>query len=86
MYPNECASAGITVVLPAENDREFLDHTIYGSLSKPPGGVHSSSQTRNPLLVEEGADPPLIRDLCKEKNHGVCAYVDDGDLHGSRVV
>jgi aspartate racemase len=33
MYPREFAEAGIRVVLPAEDDREFLDHTIYNELA-----------------------------------------------------
>jgi aspartate racemase len=33
MYPREFADAGIEVVLPGEDDREFLDHTIYGELA-----------------------------------------------------
>ena len=33
MYPREFAEAGIRIVLPGEEDREFLDHTIYGELA-----------------------------------------------------
>jgi aspartate racemase len=33
MYPRECSDAGIRVVLPGEEDREFLDHTIYNDLA-----------------------------------------------------
>ena len=33
MYPREFADAGIEVVLPGEDDREFLDHTIYNDLA-----------------------------------------------------
>ena len=33
MYPSEFADAGIGIVLPNEEDREFLDRTIYGELA-----------------------------------------------------
>jgi aspartate racemase len=33
MYPRECGEAGIEIVLPDSDDREFLDHTIYGDLA-----------------------------------------------------
>ncbi len=33
MYPRELADAGIEIVLPGEDDREFVDHTIYGELA-----------------------------------------------------
>ncbi len=33
MYPHEFAEAGIEIVLPDQEDREFLDHTIYGELA-----------------------------------------------------
>ena len=33
MYPREFADAGIEVVLPGDDDREFLDHTIYHDLA-----------------------------------------------------
>jgi aspartate racemase len=33
MYPREFAEAGIRVVLPGDDDREFLDHTIYNDLA-----------------------------------------------------
>ena len=33
MYPREFADAGIEVVLPGDEDREFLDHTIYNDLA-----------------------------------------------------
>ena len=33
MYPRAFADAGIRIVLPGEDDREFLDHTIYNELS-----------------------------------------------------
>jgi len=33
MYPREFADAGIEVVLPGNDDREFLDHTIYNDLA-----------------------------------------------------
>jgi aspartate racemase len=33
MYPREFAGAGIEIALPGEDDREFLDHTIYGELA-----------------------------------------------------
>jgi aspartate racemase len=33
MYPHEFAEAGIRVVLPGDEDREFLDHTIYSDLA-----------------------------------------------------
>ena len=33
MYPGEFADAGIRVVLPGDEDREFLDHTIYDDLA-----------------------------------------------------
>lgn len=33
MYPREFADAGIEIVLPSNDDREFLDHTIYGELA-----------------------------------------------------
>ncbi len=33
MYPREFADAGIRVTLPAEEDRQFLDHTIYNELA-----------------------------------------------------
>lgn len=33
MYPSEFAGAGIGIVLPDEDDREFLDRTIYGELA-----------------------------------------------------
>ena len=33
MYPHECAAAGIEIVLPTADDRDFLDHTIYGELA-----------------------------------------------------
>jgi len=33
MYPRECGDTGIQVVLPADDDREFLDHTIYNDLA-----------------------------------------------------
>jgi aspartate racemase len=33
MYPRECADTGIQVVLPGEDDREFLDQTIYSDLA-----------------------------------------------------
>jgi len=29
MYPREFAASGIDIVIPGEDDREFLDHTIY---------------------------------------------------------
>jgi len=33
MYPREFCEAGMRVVLPGEDDREFLDHTIYNDLA-----------------------------------------------------
>ena len=33
MYPREFAEAGIRVILPGDEDREFLDHTIYNDLA-----------------------------------------------------
>ena len=33
MYPREFAEAGIRIVLPNEEDREFLDQTIYNDLA-----------------------------------------------------
>jgi len=33
MYPGEFTDAGIGIVLPNSDDREFLDHTIYGDLA-----------------------------------------------------
>jgi aspartate racemase len=33
MYPNEFADAGLEIVLPCEDDREFLDEIIYGDLA-----------------------------------------------------
>ena len=33
MYPREFAEAGVAIVLPADDDREFLDGTIYGELA-----------------------------------------------------
>ena len=33
MYPRELADAGIRVVLPGDEDREFLDRTIYNDLA-----------------------------------------------------
>ena len=33
MYPHEFGTAGIEIVLPSNNDRDFLDHTIYGELA-----------------------------------------------------
>jgi aspartate racemase len=33
MYPREFADAGIAIVLPGDDDREFLDDTIYGELA-----------------------------------------------------
>ena len=33
MYPREFGAAGIEIVLPSNNDRDFLDHTIYGELA-----------------------------------------------------
>jgi aspartate racemase len=33
MYPREFVEAGIRVVLPGDDDREFLDHTIYNDLA-----------------------------------------------------
>jgi aspartate racemase len=33
MYPREFAEAGIRIVLPGNEDREFLDHTIYNDLA-----------------------------------------------------
>jgi aspartate racemase len=33
MYPQEFTEAGIRIVLPCENDREFLDSTIYNDLA-----------------------------------------------------
>jgi aspartate racemase len=33
MYPRQCADAGIRVVLPGDEDREFLDQTIYNDLA-----------------------------------------------------
>ena len=33
MYPRECSDGGIQVVLPDEDDREFLDQTIYNELA-----------------------------------------------------
>jgi len=33
MFPRECGDAGIRVVLPGDDDREFLDHTIYNDLA-----------------------------------------------------
>lgn len=33
MYPVQLAEAGITMVLPPSEDREFIDRTIYGELS-----------------------------------------------------
>jgi aspartate racemase len=33
MYPREFADAGIEIVLPGDDDREFLDDTIYGELA-----------------------------------------------------
>jgi aspartate racemase len=33
MYPSEFAEAGIRLVLPGEDDREFLDQTIYNDLA-----------------------------------------------------
>lgn len=33
MYPSEFADAGIEIVLPSDDDRGFLDHTIYGELA-----------------------------------------------------
>lgn len=33
MYPREFAEAGIRIVLPEEDDREFLDQTIYNDLA-----------------------------------------------------
>jgi len=33
MYPLECSDAGIRIVLPGEDDREFLDQTIYNELA-----------------------------------------------------
>ena len=33
MYPREFRAAGMRVVLPGEDDREFLDHTIYNDLA-----------------------------------------------------
>ena len=33
MYPREFGEAGIQVILPADEDREFLDHTIYSELA-----------------------------------------------------
>jgi aspartate racemase len=33
MYPHEFAEAGIRIVLPGDDDREFLDQTIYNDLA-----------------------------------------------------
>jgi aspartate racemase len=33
MYPEEFGDAGMQIVLPGEDDREFLDHTIYNDLA-----------------------------------------------------
>ena len=33
MYPREFCESGMRVVLPGEDDREFLDHTIYNDLA-----------------------------------------------------
>lgn len=33
MYPREFGEAGIQIILPSDNDREFLDHTIYDDLA-----------------------------------------------------
>ncbi len=33
MYPREFADAGIRIVVPSDDDREFLDHTIYNDLA-----------------------------------------------------
>jgi len=33
MYPREFGDAGIRIVLPCDDDREFLDHTIYNDLA-----------------------------------------------------
>jgi len=33
MYPRQFAEAGIKILLPGEEDREFLDHTIYNDLA-----------------------------------------------------
>ena len=33
MFPRECGDAGIQIVLPGDDDREFLDHTIYNDLA-----------------------------------------------------
>lgn len=33
MYPEQFAEIGIRIALPNEQDREFLDHTIYGELA-----------------------------------------------------
>jgi aspartate racemase len=42
MYPSGCAQAGIEIVLPGDDDREFLDHTIYNDLAIG----HVSPETR----------------------------------------
>lgn len=33
MYPRECAERGLEIVLPGDEDREFMNHTIYSSLA-----------------------------------------------------
>ena len=33
MYPREVAGAGVTIVLPGKDDREFIDHTFYNELA-----------------------------------------------------
>ena len=33
MYPREFADSGIEIFLPGDEDREFLDETIYGELA-----------------------------------------------------
>jgi aspartate racemase len=44
MYPQRFADAGIRILLPCEEDREFLDHTIYNDLAL--GHVSPESRKR----------------------------------------
>ena len=46
MYPREFADAGIRVVLPGDDDREFLDHTISNELALG----HASAGARRTAL------------------------------------
>lgn len=63
MYPHDFDSAGIEIVLPSDEDREFLNHTIYGELAL--GSVRPEVRQRvleicERQITENGIDAVIL--------------------------